>query len=403
MSDKKRRDNRNRVLRTGESQKKNGLYVYKYTDAFGKPRFEYSWRLVETDRLPKGKRACRPLREKEREIQRDREDGIDHLGRRMTVCQLYMKQMRCRPNVRPGTQRGRMHLLRILQEDRLGAASIGNVKPSDAKEWALRMQSKGYAYSTISNSKRSLKAAFYTAVQDDCIRKNPFDFKLSDVIIDDRKPTEPLSAEQETAFMDFVKRDVVYRKYYDEMVILLGTGLRISELCGLTKTDIDMEHRVIRVGHQLLKDRKGGSESGMRYVGGPKTRSGERVIAMGTSVAEAFDRVLGRRRRERCGCIGGRRGFLFLNRNGKPRLAADYECVFKRVVQKYRGCCGVELPKKVTPHTMRHTFCTNMANAGMNPKALQYIMGHSDIKMTLGYYTHTTSETATAEMRRFID
>jgi len=37
----------------------------------------------------------------------------------------------------------------------------------------------------------------------------------------------------------------------------------------------------------------------------------------------------------------------------------------------------------MTPHTLRHTFCTNLANAGMNPKALQYIMGHSNITMTL--------------------
>ena len=58
----KRRDNRNRVLNTGESQRSNGLYVFKYLDRDKKPKFIYSWRLVETDRLPAGKRPCRPLR-----------------------------------------------------------------------------------------------------------------------------------------------------------------------------------------------------------------------------------------------------------------------------------------------------------------------------------------------------
>ena len=58
------------------------------------------------------------------------------------------------------------------------------------------------------------------------------------------------------------------------------------------------------------------------------------------------------------------------------------------------------LPKVTTPHTMRHTFCTNMANAGMNPKALQYIMGHSDITMTLNYYAHATFDSAQAEFLR---
>ena len=57
---------------------------------------------------------------------------------------------------------------------------------------------------------------------------------------------------------------------------------------------------------------------------------------------------------------------------------------------------------KMTPHTLRHTFCTTLANAGMNPKALQYIMGHSNINMTLNYYAHTTSETSITEMKRLI-
>ena len=62
----------------------------------------------------------------------------------------------------------------------------------------------------------------------------------------------------------------------------------------------------------------------------------------------------------------------------------------------------LKLPKVMTPHTLRHTFCTTLANAGMNPKALQYIMGHSNINMTLNYYAHTTSETSITEMKRLI-
>ena len=51
-------------------------------------------------------------------------------------------------------------------------------------------------------------------------------------------------------------------------------------------------------------------------------------------------------------------------------------------------------------HSLRHTFCTNYANAGMNPKALQYIMGHANIAMTLNYYAHATFDSAMAEMKR---
>ena len=64
--------------------------------------------------------------------------------------------------------------MNALKNDPLGMRAIDTVKQSDAKEWAIRMSEKGYAYKTIDNYKRSLKASFYMAIQDDCIRKNPF-------------------------------------------------------------------------------------------------------------------------------------------------------------------------------------------------------------------------------------
>lgn len=390
----KRRDNRNRILNTGESQRKDGRYAFKFIDANGEPRFIYSWRLVATDRLPKGKRPCRPLRDMEREVRRDVEDGIDHMGGKMTVCQLYQRYTACNANVRPGTVEGRSQLLRILREDELGSRSIDGVKPTDAKGWACRMGDKGYAYTTISNHKRSLKAAFHTAVQDDLIRKNPFDFKLADVVENSTRKKEPLSAEQEAALLSFMRTDPVYSRYYDEVVILLGTGLRISELCGLTESDIDLTARSIRIDHQLLYGRGG------RYASKPKTESGTRVVYMSDGVYRALLRVMARRSRGDRLSVDGYTGFLFLNSRGMPRSAQGYAAAFRGMVTKYAKGDGPALPEVVTPHTLRHTFCTNMALAGMNPKALQYVMGHANIQMTLGYYAHATSETAMDEMRR---
>ena len=70
----KRRDNRNRILRSGESQRKDGRYAYKYTDTFGKVQFVYAWKLVPTDKTPAGKRDDISLREKEKEIQKGETD-----------------------------------------------------------------------------------------------------------------------------------------------------------------------------------------------------------------------------------------------------------------------------------------------------------------------------------------
>ena len=88
----KRRDNKGRILHTGESQRTDGKYLYKYVDAFGNTKYVYAWRLTPTDPTPKGKREKLSLRELEQQIRRDIEDGIDSTGKKMTLCQLYAKQ-----------------------------------------------------------------------------------------------------------------------------------------------------------------------------------------------------------------------------------------------------------------------------------------------------------------------
>ena len=269
------------------------------------------------------------------------------------------------------------------------------MKLSDAKEWALRMQEKGVAYNTICNSKRSLKAIFYMAVQDDCLRKNPFDFQINEVINDDTVPKVPLTPTQENELLDFMQNDPVYAKYYDEVVILLETGLRISELCGLTPADLNFEKRFVNVDHQLLRSTEDGY-----YIEAPKTESGFRQVPMSAAAYEAFERVLKKRRDGRCIEVDGYKDFLFLNRDGLPKTAVNYDVMFKCLAKKYNKCHKEPLPDVMTPHTMRHTFCTRMANAGMNPKALQYIMGHANIVMTLNYYAHATFHSAQEEMER---
>lgn len=100
----KRRDNKNRILRTGESQRKDGRYAYKYVDAFGKTQFVYAWKLVPTDRTPAGKREDISLREKEQEIRQDINDGIDTVGKKMTVYELFKKYLKQQRNARLTTQ-----------------------------------------------------------------------------------------------------------------------------------------------------------------------------------------------------------------------------------------------------------------------------------------------------------
>ncbi|MBS5452948.1 MAG: site-specific integrase [Ruminococcus sp.] len=390
----KRRDNKGRILRTGESQRKDGRYAYKYTDAYGKPQFVYAWKLVSTDKTPAGKRDDISLREKEKEINKDIYDGIDTIGKKITVCQLYAKHTGLKKNVKRGTEKGRQNLLKLLSDDPIGSKSVADVKPSDAKEWAIRMGEKGYSYQTIKNYQRSLLAAFYTAIEDDYIRKNPFRFAMNTVIEDGRDEKVILTPEQEESLIAFAQSDPIYQKYADEIIILSETGVRISELCGFT-THLDFKNRTIQVDHQLLRD----SEIGF-YIETPKTKNGVRQIHMSERAYGAFQRVLKRRGKVTTIAVDGYTDFLFLNsRNGLPKTAANYDAMVKGLTRKYNKLHKDQLPN-ITPHTFRHSFCTRMANSGMNPKALQYIMGHANITMTLDYYAHASFESAKAEMER---
>ena len=391
----KRRDNKGRILRTGESQRADGRYMYKYVNRAGETKVVYSWKLVATDRVLKGKRDDLSLREKEREIQRDLEDGIDTKGKKMTLCELYAKKTAQRSNVKKNTQAGRKYLMDALKQDKLGSRSIDSIKPSDAKEWAVRMKEKGYGFKTISNYKRSLKASFYMAIEDDYVRKNPFDFQLSEVIEDDSESRQALSEEQEEKLLSFLQHDTVYQKYYDDVLILLKTGLRISELCGLTAQDLDFENHTINIDHQLLHNQEG------YYIETPKTKCGIRKVPMSEEAGKAFQRVLKRKKTGKGIVIDGYRNFLFLNQKGMPMTACYYTSTLRNIVKKYNKCHDEPLPK-ITPHILRHTFCTRLAQKNMNPKNLQYIMGHSSIMITLNLYAHASQTGANMEMRSLI-
>lgn len=72
------------------------------------------------------------------------------------------------------------------------------------------------------------------------------------------------------------------------------------------------------------------------------------------------------------------------------------------MVKLYNDIYRVQMPN-ITPHVCRHTYCSNMAKSGMNPKTLQYLMGHSDIGVTLNTYTHLGIEDAEDELKRLED
>ena len=391
----KRRDNRNRILRNGESQRKDGRYAFKYIDATGKPQFVYSWKLENTDKLPTGKRDDLSLREKEKLIQKDIDDQIVPRGGEMTVEELVRKYLMQKTGVRHNTEANYNFVLNIIKKEEFGKRRIDKVKQSDAKCWLIKLQQDGRGYSSIHSIRGVVRPAFQMAVDDDLIRKNPFEFQLATVVVNDSVTREAITRKQERAFLEFVASDKHFCKYYDGIYILFKTGLRISEFVGLTLADVDMKNRKININHQLQRKRN------MEYViEDTKTSSGTRVIPMTDDVYECFKRIIANRKKPKVEpMICGKSGFLYLDKNDMPMVALHWEKYFQHICEKYNSIYKVQMPK-ITPHVCRHTFCSNMAKSGMNPKTLQYIMGHSDIGVTLNTYTHIGFEDAQEELQR---
>lgn len=391
----KRRDNRNRILRNGESQRKDGRYAFKYIDATGKPQFVYSWKLEKTDKLPTGKRDDLSLREKEKLIQKDIDDQIVPRGGEMTVEEPVRKYLMQKTGVRHNTEANYNFVLNIIKKEEFGKRRIDKVKQSDAKCWLIKLQQDGRGYSSIHSIRGVVRPAFQMAVDDDLIRKNPFEFQLATVVVNDSVTREAITRKQERAFLEFVASDKHFCKYYDGIYILFKTGLRISEFVGLTLADVDMKNRKININHQLQRKRN------MEYIiEDTKTSSGTRVIPMTDDVYECFKRIIANRKKPKVEpMICGKSGFLYLDKNDMPMVALHWEKYFQHICEKYNSIYKVQMPK-ITPHVCRHTFCSNMAKSGMNPKTLQYIMGHSDIGVTLNTYTHIGFEDAQEELQR---
>ena len=208
------------------------------------------------------------------------------------------------------------------------------------------------------------------AVDDDCLVKNPFGFELAGVVVNDSARREAITKDQMRKFLKFTHDDNVYCKYYEAFYILFHTGMRISEFCGLTISDLDMENRIINIDHQLQRTSK------MEYViSSTKTNAGTRKLPMTDGVYYCFQSILEDRETPRVEkVVDGHVGFLYLDKDGMPEVAMHWQHRFNHAVERYNEIYKEQMPN-ITPHVCRHTYCSNMAKAGMNPKTLQYLMG----------------------------
>ena len=383
-----RKDRKGRVLKTGEMQRgKDGMYVYRFKDEYGKSRELYS-------------KTLNGLREKEKLASKEFFSPL-HFSedqRRVTLndlFELHMDSITLRDTTRlTYTRAWDTHV-----RDSVGNMPVIELKPSDLVHFYAKMNRKGYSKSMIKSIHNMIMPSLDIAVLDDLITKNPDKLAYSS---QGRPPVvrKPLKREEVEHLLSFAESSAIYKKHIPIMKTALGTAMRGGELLGLTWDDIDFDAGRISVNHQVTY--KNGGSGCMPRITVPKTAAGVRVIPMTPDVREALaeqyriNELLGRLKTEE---VQGHSGFVFVTCRGLPHQLSSYNSILKNVVNAHNKM-ELKLAKEehrepfllpnVSSHIMRHTACTRMAEEGMDPKVLQYIMGHAHISITQDIYDHIT-------------
>ena len=232
------------------------------------------------------------------------------------------------------------------------------------------------------------------------IRKNPAKGAMEN-IKQDAGEKIPLSEDEIKRLIDFCINSGTYSIHVPFLTIAIGTCLRCGEITGLTWSDIDMKNRTISVNHQLIYKNFG---DGCKFhVSEPKTDAGKRTIPMTETVHRAFvelrkqNLILGRRSDAE---VDGYSNFVFVSGNGQPFAINAVNSFLLNMEKAYNKAYPEESIPHLSAHILRHTGCTLLASAGMDIKALQNVMGHSDASITMNVYNHSSFERTEKEVQR---
>lgn len=400
-----RQDNKGRNLWKGEYQKPSGIYEYRYTDALGKTHSVYSRRLTQTDKVSPEKQDEPCLRELERQIERDRQDGINTaLAEKLTLNAFFEDYINNKPGLKQSTRTNYKYMYKKYVSDSLGLKKISQIKYSDIlKFYNYLITDIGFKPRSMEVLHTILHPIFTIAVRDGYIRTNPTDGAMTEIKNShncENGKRHALTEVQQSAFMNYISGSQKYSHWLPLFTVFLGTGCRVGELIGLRWEDCDFENKLININHNLIYRLQDNGKCEF-HITTPKTQAGIRVIPMLNEVKAAL--LKERKTQEKTGfnetVIDGYRGFIFKNRFGTVFSPHLINRAIDRIIKDYNSDETVKAKSEnrdplllphFTVHNLRHTFCTRFCENETNLKIIQEIMGHSDIKTTMDIYNEAT-------------
>lgn len=398
----RRKDKNRRVLKEGESQRKDGSYDYRWRTPDGKRHSIYAKTLEE-------------LREKEAAVMRDKSDGIRTDAKNVTLNDIFEMWVLLKKGLKDNTFQNYQYMYNQFVYHDFGLSKICKLKRSDVRRfYNMLADERNLKISTIDNIHTVLHQVFDLAVEDEYLRRNPSDNALKELKQSrnfDSERKKALTAAEQVVFMDYLENSRQYGHWKPIFEVMLGTGLRVGEVTGLRWEDADLENGIIKVDHTLVYYNH--AKQGCYFsINTPKTKAGLRVVPIMGVVKEAFLRE--KEYQEQMGitckaCIDGYTDFIFVNRFGNVQHQGTLNKALRRIIRD----CNQEILDKADKqmdavllprfscHTLRHTFTTRLCEAGVNMKVIQDILGHADIGTTMNIYADATEEHKKKEFESF--
>lgn len=387
MATQKRKDNKGKILKTGESQRKDLSYMYRWTDDTGKRQCIYANDLNE-------------LREQENLISQELAVGVSRTS--VTLNEQIEIYLDTKNNLASSTYNNYLfYFNHSIKDSKIGKMKIIDIKKSNILMFYKECSKKGYKNGTIKILNKIIRPALELACDDNIIYKNPCNGCMREYT-DEVEKKYALTPEQEQEFLERIVNRPRMKRYYPMYAIMLKTGLRISEIIGLTWKDIDLEKRLIDVNHQIQYRYKVENKKTEYYANGTKTDSGMRVLPMSDEVYNLFQeqkKVWLSSKKDTEFSIDGYSNFVFLSHvTGRCMNHSNVRRMIRKVVDMNTER-DVQLPL-ISPHILRHTTCTRLAEQGYDIKVIQYLMGHVDLRTTMRTYNHVDIERVKREINR---
>lgn len=249
-------------------------------------------------------------------------------------------------------RRDLMQMITYLEEKEIREAA--KVTKTSLHGYILHMEEQGKAATTISRMMAAMKAFFNYECMQACIRRNPAESLHAPKV--EKKAPVVLSVDQVSALLAQPSGHTPKEIRDKAMLALLyATGIRVSELIGIQMEDINMN-----IGFLVCRD-------GER----------ERTIPFGRSAKAALEEYLEHARNELLRGKGS--DYFFVNCTGGAMSRQG----FWKIIKYYGEKAGIE--EDITPHTLRHSFAAHLIARGADMRAVQTILGHSDMATTQMY------------------